>query len=491
MLADVLERAGVHERVLTELHLDQVEPKGLRLPDELLQRAVRGAHGAGRGQRALNNAQVGNVVVGRGVHDVCRALDGGAQAVRDHDHDGAVQLGGGDLEGALREDLAQLDLVVPQVHKRVGGLGEARVQREVAAHVVGPVGQGLKHVHAELLGHLAAHLSCDVGVAVAVGANPAAGVEERRAHGRHGAGALAQLPVVEAAIDLGHHVEERGVEDVDDGVGLLDGRGLLVRDGRGAHQRVNLLQHEALVLHQLNAGERRALGEKLGDAADLALDRLAPRLGGVRGKDGVELQAVEKRRCLGATALVYQLAIGHREVVDGIGRLGGGNLALAAAQRGHAVVLLADVRQVEVGDEGTHEQRRPVHGKPVDGGDKLLERLLGQGGLVVSARHAVGVRHADGVTQQQVEGGEKVRVVLLEHLANKAQEERQVVTELLGHVDQRKGRLCLLRLACPDERASLPLARSLGCCHVSSLKLPPVPPTDLHVCRMSLHAGQP
>ena len=56
VLANVLERAGVHERVLAELHLDQVEPKGLRLPDKLLQRAVCGAHGTGRGQRALNNA---------------------------------------------------------------------------------------------------------------------------------------------------------------------------------------------------------------------------------------------------------------------------------------------------------------------------------------------------------------------------------------------------------------------------------------------------
>ena len=262
-------------------------------------------------------------------------------------------------------------------------------------------------------------------------------MEERRAHGRHGACALAQLPVIEAAVDLGHHVKERGIKDVDDGVGLLDGRGLLVRDGRGAHQGVDLLQHEALVLHQLDARERRALGEKLGDAADLALDGLAARLGGVRGEDGVELQAVEERRRLCAAALVHQLAVRHRKVVDGVGGLCCGDLALAPAQGGDAVVLLADVCQVKVGDKGTHEQRCPVHGEPVDGGDKLLERLLGKGGLLVRVRHAVGVGHADRVAQQQVKGGEKVWVILDEHLADQAQKERQVVAKLLGDVHQR------------------------------------------------------
>ena len=71
-------------------------------------------------------------------------------------------------------------------------------------------------------------------------------------------------------------------------------------------------------------------------------------------------------------------------------------------------------------------------------------------------RHAVCVGHADGVAQQKVEGGEKVWVVFDEHLADQAQEERQVVAELLGDVHQREGRARLLGLALPYGGASLP-----------------------------------
>ena len=429
VLADVGEGAGVDQRVLAELHLHHVEAEGLGLPDELLDGAVGRSGGTRLGQRELDAAQVGDVVLGAGVHDVGGAHDGGAQALGNDQHAGAVQLGGRDADGAGRDGLAHLALVVPEVDQLVGGRRGGHVQRQVAADEVRGVGQRLHHVDAELLGHLAAHLCGDVGVAVAVGANPAARVEERGADGRHGAGLLAKLPVVKAAVDLGHHLEESTIEDVDDGVGLLHGSRLLVGDGRGAHQGVDLLQELALVLGQGDATQLGALLQQAGDAADLALDGLAAGLGGVGGKDRVELEAVEKGHGLAAAALVHELAVGHRDVVDGVGLGRSGHGALAQPQGLVAVVLLADVGEVEVGHEGAHQ-----HGGVglVQTGDDALQVGKGLGRLLGGA--VIVVARLDGVIQKDVKSGAHLGIALLEDLAHQAQEERHVVADGLRNV---------------------------------------------------------
>ena len=429
VLADVGEGAGVDQGVLAELHLHHVEAEGLGLPDELLDGAVGRAGGTRLGKRQLDAAQVGDEVLGAGVHDVGGAHDGGAQALGNDQHAGAVELRGRDADGAGRDGLAHLALVVPEVDQLVGGGRGGHVQRQVAADEVRGVGQRLQHVDAELLGHLAAHLCGYVGVAVAVGADPAARVEERGADGRHGAGLLAELPVVKAAVDLGHHLEEGAVEDVDDGVGLLDGGRLLVGDGRGAHQGVDLLQELALVLGQGDAAQLGALLQQTGDAADLALDGLAAGLGGVGGEDRVELEAVEKGHGLAAAALVHELAVGHRDVVDGVGLGRGGYGALAQAQGLVAVVLLADVGEVEVGHEGAHQHGGMGLVQTVDDAlqvGKGLGRLLG-GAVLVVAR-------LDGVVQKDVKGGAHLGIALLEDLAHQAQEERHVVADGLRNV---------------------------------------------------------
>ncbi len=67
------------------------------------------------------------------------------------------------------------------------------------------------------------------------------GMEERRAHRRFQAGLVAQQPVVETAVDLGDGVEQRVIEDVEDGIGFLDRRGLLQRDRGRAEQGVDLV----------------------------------------------------------------------------------------------------------------------------------------------------------------------------------------------------------------------------------------------------------
>ena len=268
-------------------------------------------------------------------------------------------------------------------------------------------------------------------------------MEEGRAGGRHATGVLAQHPVVEAAVDLGNHVEQRVVEDVDDGVGLLDGRGLLERNGARAQQGIDLLQHVALVLREVGAAQARALLEQAGDAADLALDGLPAGLGGVRGEDGVELEALEQLGGAVGAGLVNEPLVGDGKRV-GLVHVGvEGDLALAVVESLDAEVLLGEVGEVEVSGEGTRHHRLPLHVEPVD-------ELVGTAEALVLLAGASGAHHAalvggDEVCEQLVEGGAQLGAVLGEDLAQQAQEQLHVVAEALGqlHAGESLGRLRL------------------------------------------------
>ena len=445
VLADVGERAAMDHGVLTELHFHHVEAEGLDLPDEGLDRAVRGAAGTRGGQRALDHAQVLEELLSGAVHGVGVARHRGVQAGGHHEHHGAMRLGVGDLAGALGEHLAHLNLVAPQVEQLIRGLRIRGLKGEVASHATALVRELGNHVGGVLGSHLTAHLGGDVGVAVAVGTDPAAGVEERRAHGRNRTRDLAQDPVVEATVDHGNGVEQRAVEDVDDGVGFLDGRGLLESDGARAHEGVDLLQHMALVLHQVGAAHVGALLKQAGDAADLALDGLAARLRGMRGKDRVELQAGEQLGGLGAADLLVELVERHGEGIRGVDRILGGHIALALAQLGHAIVLLGQVGEVEERGERTDDDLRLVHGQGVDerhgvaegacGGRVARGHALRIHGLAIGLGAGVAGVGADHVHHELVEDVEHLCVILTQDAALETQEQREVVAELGGDVD--------------------------------------------------------
>ena len=294
-------------------------------------------------------------------------------------------------------------------------------------------------------GDLTAHLGSDVGVTVAVGTDPAAGMEERRAQRRHSTGLVAQHPVVKTTIDNGDNVEQRVIEDVDDGIGFLDRRGLLERDGARTHQGVDLLQHMALVLHQVGAAQTRTLLQQVGDTANLALDGLTTGLGGMCGKDRVELELVEQLVGALDTHLVYQLVIGDGEFVGGID-LGIGRCAgLALTQLRDTVVLLRQVSQMEEARKGADDNLLLIERQAVDQINDLTKRhgggLVGSGhallvdGLVGSAGAGVsGVGHNLGC-QNLVEQVRDLGIILAKHAALQAQEQRQIVAQLLGDLD--------------------------------------------------------
>ena len=355
VFVDILKGAGMHHGVLTELHLDHMEAEGLDLPDDGLHRAVGGTDGTAGSQRTLNDAQVIQELVGAVIHGVGDTAYGGVQTVGHDEHDGAMRLVLGDKLGAGRVMRTHLDLMVPQVDELGRRLAVGGLEREVAADAAALVLELEHHVGEVLGGDLTAHLGGNVGVTVAVGTDPAAGMEERRAQRRHGTGLVTQHPVVKATIDDGDDVEQRVIEDVDDGIGFLDRRGLLERDGARTHQGVDLLQHMALVLHQVGAAQTRTLLQQVRDTANLALDGLATGLGGMRGKDGMELKLAEQLVGALDTHLIHQLVIGDGEFVGGID-LGIGRCAgLTLAQLLHTVVLLRQVCQMEEARKGTDD----------------------------------------------------------------------------------------------------------------------------------------
>ena len=351
----------------------------------------------------------------------------------------------GDELGAGRVLGAHLDLMVPQVDELGRRLAVGGLERQVAADAAALVLELEHHMGEVLGGDLTAHLGGDVGVTVAVGADPAAGMEECWAQRRHGTGLVAQHPVVKTTIDDGDNVEQRVIEDVDDGIGFLDRRGLLERDGARTHQGVDLLQHMALVLHQVGAAQTRTLLQQVGDTADLALDGLTTGLGGVCGKDGVELKLAEQLVGALDTHLVYQLVVGNGELVGGIDLGIGRRAGLALAQLRHAVVLLRQVCQMEEARKGADDNLLLIERQAVDQIDDLAEchgsGLIGSrhallvNGLVGSARTGIaGVGHDLG-RQNLVEQVRDLGIILAKHTTLQAQEQRQIVAQLLGDLD--------------------------------------------------------
>ncbi len=186
------------------------------------------------------------------------------------------------------------------------------------------------------------HLGGDVGVAVAVAADPGAEGE--------GAGVVGEVDA--DAFEFGGEV----LQDVADGAGVefvevVDGVAGLVGGFGADHAQFVGLPDEVDVLGEAGVeaapvgGEDRGF-EEGGDPAELVEDGAAGGLGGVGGEDGAHVEV--------AHGLAHVVGVGVLEPVGGAGQqaaLGGA----AGAQFAAAVHLLGDVGQVEVGGEGADQ----------------------------------------------------------------------------------------------------------------------------------------
>ncbi|GAA3499208.1 hypothetical protein GCM10019016_063120 [Streptomyces prasinosporus] len=188
-------------------------------------------------------------------------------------------------------------------------------------------------------------LGGDVGVAVAVAADPGAEGE--------GAGVVGELDADalqfrgEVLEDVADRARVQLVEVVDGVAGLVGGFGADHAQFVGLPDEVDVLGEPGVEATAVGLDDRGV--EEGGDPAELVEDGAAGGLGGVGGEHGADVEVLDR--------LAQVLGVGVLEPVRGAGEqsaLGGA----AGAQFAAAVDLLGDVGQVEVGGEGADQLGR-------------------------------------------------------------------------------------------------------------------------------------
>ncbi len=340
--------------VLADVHRGELEAEGGQRADRAVHPAVGEQSAAVLAQRGLDQREVGQQLAGAQVVVALLVRDAPGQARL-----GVLQLlpDAGGLEPVrllgvqplvAGADLRQaLQVRRQRVQQLLGGAGVADGVRQEAAQLVDHL-QGV--VDAVLVledQHVPGDLRGDVGVAVAVAADP--GAEGERP------GVVRELHA--DPLQLGGEV----LQDVADGarvqlVQVVDGVARLV-GGLGTHHaqlvglpdEVDVLRQTGVVAPAVGLDDRGL--QKRRDAPELVQHRPARGLGGVGGEDRADVEVLDR----GAQVL----GVG---VLEPVGRTGeqsalGGPLG---AQLAAAVHLLGDVGEVEVGGEGADQLGRGV-----------------------------------------------------------------------------------------------------------------------------------
>ncbi|CAM5531397.1 hypothetical protein STENM327S_07974 [Streptomyces tendae] len=186
------------------------------------------------------------------------------------------------------------------------------------------------------------HLGGDVGVAVAVAADPGTEGEGAGVVGELDAGALQFRG--EVFEDVADSAQVQLVEVVDGVAGLVGGLGTDDAQLVGLPDQVDVLGEPGVEAAPVGLVDRGVQEGR--DTAELVEDGAAGGLGGVRGEHGAHVEVADR--------LAQVLGVG---VLEPVGRAGeqsalGGALG---AQFAAAVDLLGDVGEVEVGGEGADQ----------------------------------------------------------------------------------------------------------------------------------------
>ncbi len=263
----------------------------------------------------------------------------------------------------------------------------------------------------------------DVGVAVAIAADPAREAEEHR----HLEGLARVLPLqglAQPPSQHGHEIEERGlevVEAVDDLVHHLEA--LVTRLFR-LPERHHLLAHEldhGLLLVGGGRGEVEP-AQGLGDAAELGEHGPALGLGGMSGEDGHDEEPAHQGLDLrGRHAFLAEQADRRG---DGLahGLAAGLGLVGAPPQDADALFFLGQVDELEVGRERLHHPSRLGEGQGLD----ALEQAQARGGVACAMRLGQGPNLLDAVE-------EGLAFLLDQGLAQKVAEAMNLLREGVCH----------------------------------------------------------
>ena len=319
---------------------------------------------AGRDERRLDRPQVGQERLGRVVRQGCVTAAGRVDAGRREQQRatvGLVRCADADALGDVR-----IEGFLGGHERGQSGVGGrlAGVERQGAADAGGGTGEPEQDVLGGDLGGLARDVRGDERVAVPVAADPRAEAHEGRSPDRAAARVVPEQPVVEQAVDLRDDLEQRLVEHAHRRPDLVERGRPGGAERRGAQEVRDLLEQPPFVLGA-RGGVLRAvpLVDEVGDAADGRGDRAATGLGRVGGQHGVEAEGLEPCGGLVRTHLVHEFGVGGGERVAR-------DTAVVATltEDAHTVVLLGQVRQVEVRREGAGDLFCPLRRQRRDDG---------------------------------------------------------------------------------------------------------------------------
>ena len=334
--------------VLADVHGGELQAEGGDGAQGALQAAVGDQAAAVLPQRGLDEGEVveefrgAEVVAAGDVRSVAgETVAGVDELLADAGGLEAVGLFGVQALVAGADLREEFQVVLEGGEELVGGAAVADGVGEGAAQVIDVfegVGDAVLVLEDQ---HVPGDLRGDVGVTVAVAADPGAEGQRAGAGGQLGAGAL----------QLGGEV----FEDIADGaaaelVEVVDGVAGLVGGLRAGNAQLVGLPDEVDALGEAQVGAA-ALGgvrvvQELGDLAELGEDGAAGGLGGVCGEDGTYAEV--------GGGLPQVLGVRVLEHVRGAGE-DAAFFGAAGAQLAAAVDLLGDVREVEIGGEGADE----------------------------------------------------------------------------------------------------------------------------------------
>ena len=215
--------------------------------------------------------------------------------------------------------------------------------------------------------HVPGHLGGDVGVAVAVAADP--GAEGQRAgllRQRHADPLQLGGQVLQ---DVADRARVQLVQVVDGVAGLVGGLGAHHAQLVGLPQQVDVLGQPQVGAAPVAGGGGRGV-QQFGDTAQLVQHRAAGGLGGVGGEHRPDVEVLDALADVRLVAVLEQVG-GLREQAA-LGRAAGPQVAAA-------VHLLGDVGQVEVGGEGADQAWPRSPGRSRRAGRRRPRRRCGSG----------------------------------------------------------------------------------------------------------------
>ncbi len=342
----------MHRAVLAYLEIDEVKAKGLHLPDELVQLAIRLPRRAGRRERILEAAEIIEQLARPRISNRQVGATGCADTLGDEQEELPVRLSRGaflDGCGASADD-------VPRRAEAAEEARRGRRGRGIGGQGGADAGGGRLQPAEDVLRldehRLARHLGGDLRISVAITADPASESQKgRRGRQLHARGDTVE-PGAELPVDGRDQSEEGLVEDAHEGANLIERLQLLAAQLGGAPETVDLLQQppSGLRLRRLRCPRSVQPIELLAHPSKDRGHGASTRFGGMRG----EYRVHAKCRKQSVQALVSELRA-HRVKGGCEPFRRTGRIEVGLPQRASAIPLFGQVDEVEIAGERTRD----------------------------------------------------------------------------------------------------------------------------------------